>query len=197
MSDLSQLLVGETRPALVNDLAAFVEQAVSEQSGITGMAIKGGVGAARKVKSDIIPAGVNRMLPEMLGEMQPYWEQFRASGQEDFGAFVAPQSEGVSDALLNVADKHAETVGVPALQRSLLQAACVAGAGGLVDASLRGLSCAPVGASGSSAGYRSREAAARRGVEVVRRGVTRVGRGSAAGRARPEARLSISRSTCE
>lgn len=117
MSDLSQLLVGETHSAVVKDLADFVEQSISEQSGITGMALKGGVGAAKKVSADIVPSGINRMLPEMLGEMQPYWEQFRASGQEDFGAFVAPKSDEVSDALLNVADKHAETVNVPALQK--------------------------------------------------------------------------------
>lgn len=117
MIDLSQLLVGESRSAVVTDLADFVERTVSEQSGITGMALKGGVGAAKKVKATIVPAGINRMLPEMLGEMQPYWEQFRASGQEDFGQFLNPKADEVSDTILGVADKHAETINVPALQK--------------------------------------------------------------------------------
>ncbi|MDR7330610.1 DUF6918 family protein [Corynebacterium guangdongense] len=117
MTDLSQLLVGESRSAVVADLAAFVEHTVSEQSGITGMALKGGVGAAKKVKASIVPSGINRMLPEMLGEMQPYWEQFLASGQEDFGQYLNPKAGEVSDAILRVADKHAETINVPALQK--------------------------------------------------------------------------------
>lgn len=117
MSDLSQLLVGESRAKTVSNLTSFVEQAISQQSGMTGMALKGGVGAAKKVRPDVIPRGVDRMLPELLGEMQPYWQEFRASGSEDFGVFLEPKSEEVSDSLLQIADRNVEKVNVGALTK--------------------------------------------------------------------------------
>lgn len=110
MSDLSQLLNEDKRPALVDDIASYAEQVISEQSGIGGLAVKGGAGAAKKLDSNIFPKAVNRVLPDVLEEFQPYWQEFQASGSGDFGAFTAERSAQVADALLRVADKHATKV---------------------------------------------------------------------------------------
>ena len=76
MSNLSQLLESETRSAVIKDLSQFVDETVAEQSGITGMAIKGAVTAATKVSPDIITRGLNKILPDMLGDLEPYWSDF-------------------------------------------------------------------------------------------------------------------------
>ncbi len=118
MSDLSQLLREGKRPAVVSDLAAFVESQVAGQSGITGMAIKGAVGAARKVDKDIVSKGVNRMLPDVLGDLDPHWQSFQADASTDFGAFLAGRSPQVVDTLMSVADRNAEKITIPTLAKA-------------------------------------------------------------------------------
>lgn len=118
MSDLSQLLGDAKRPAVTADLAAFVESQVSAQSGITGMAIKGAVGAAKKVDSDIVSRGVNRMLPDILGDLDPHWQAFQTDPANDFGKFLADRSPRVVDALLAVADRNAEQINIAALAKA-------------------------------------------------------------------------------
>ncbi|WP_394285096.1 DUF6918 family protein [Corynebacterium sp.] len=117
MSDLSQLLTDDKRPAVVDDLASHAEQVISEQSGVTGMAVKGGAAAAKKFDSDIFTKAVNRVLPDVLGEFQPYWQEFQDSSSDDFGAFVSVRSAEVADSLLGVADQHASKVDNSALAK--------------------------------------------------------------------------------
>lgn len=57
MSSLNDLL-GPQREAVVADLSALVENTVSNQSGISGMALKGLVSAAKKVDAQIVPKGL-------------------------------------------------------------------------------------------------------------------------------------------
>lgn len=108
MSDLSQLLTDEKRPAVTADLATFAEDTVAAQKGITGAAVKAAVVTAKKLDSDIVTKGVNRMLPEILGDLQPHWTAFTADPSADFGNFLAGRSDQVVDALMAVADRNAE-----------------------------------------------------------------------------------------
>ena len=73
MSNLSQLLEPETLSLVLKDLSQFVDKTVAEQSGISGMAIKGAVSAATKVSTDFISRGLNKILPDTLGDLEPYW----------------------------------------------------------------------------------------------------------------------------
>lgn len=54
MSSLSQLLETPIRTAVVAELVSLVDKVVAEQSGITGMAIKGAVSAAKKVEVTLV-----------------------------------------------------------------------------------------------------------------------------------------------
>ena len=118
MSDLSQLLADDKRPAVVADLADFVDNQVSGLSGITGMAIKGAVGTARKVDGEIINKAANRLLPEILGDLEPHWQAFQSDSSDDFGAFLDGRSDQVVDSLMSVADRNAEQITMPALAKT-------------------------------------------------------------------------------
>lgn len=54
MSDLKAILNDPTRDAVVGDLTNLANETVSNQSGVTGMAIKGAVGAATRVDDDAL-----------------------------------------------------------------------------------------------------------------------------------------------
>ena len=118
MTDLSQLLTADKREAVVADLAAFADATVAKQSGITGTAIKAAVAAARKVDANIVSKGVNRMLPDVLGDLQPHWQAFRAEGATDFGAFLAGRSAQVVDSLMAIADRNAESITMAPLAKA-------------------------------------------------------------------------------
>lgn len=118
MTDLSQLLLAHERTALTADLAELADENVKAQSGITGIAIKGAVGAAKKVDSNIITKGVNRMLPDILGDLQPHWQDFSKATEADFGAFLIGRKEQVIDSLMSVADRNAEQITIPALAKA-------------------------------------------------------------------------------
>jgi len=110
MSNLSQLLEPETRSLVLKDLSQFVDKTVAEQSGISGMAIKGAVSAAIKVSPDFISRGLNKILPDMLGDLEPYWSDFESSDSQDFGTFLDKDSAAVADALMSTADQHAKRI---------------------------------------------------------------------------------------
>ena len=54
MAHLSELMSGPQRTAVISDCGELVEGVVAKQSGITGMALKGAVAAAKKVDPAII-----------------------------------------------------------------------------------------------------------------------------------------------
>ncbi|QPK79173.1 hypothetical protein G7Y31_00050 [Corynebacterium lizhenjunii] len=118
MANLSQLLEQPTRDAVVADLAAFAEDTIASQSGLTGMALKGTVAAAKKVDGAVVAKGIGKLLPDILGDLQPYWQDFEASGQTDFGAFLQPRAQDVTDSIMAVADRNAESINVAALSKA-------------------------------------------------------------------------------
>ncbi|MDO5669908.1 MAG: hypothetical protein Q4G50_07875 [Corynebacterium sp.] len=119
MTDLSQLLSADKRAPLVDDLAGFAEATVAKQSGLTGTAIKAAVAAAKKVDGDIVPKGINRMLPDVLGDLQPHWQAFNADDNAtDFGDFLASRSSQVGDSLMAIADRNAESITVAPLAKA-------------------------------------------------------------------------------
>ena len=110
MSHLSQLLDGATRQAVINDVAQLIDTVVAEQSGITGMAIKGAVSAAKKTDANVLSKVVAQVFPDVLGELEPTWQEFEASGQSDFAAFVEPRSEQIAGSIMNIADNKSQQV---------------------------------------------------------------------------------------
>lgn len=118
MSQLSQLLDPTRRPAVVADLARFAETTAAAQSGITGMALKGALGAGKKVDADIVSKAVGRILPDILTHLEPAWQEYEASNSDDFGIFLAPRAGQVTDSILSAADEQANKVSVAALVKA-------------------------------------------------------------------------------
>ena len=117
MSHLSTLMHGSTRTEFIAECGALVEKVASAQSGISGMAIKGGLAAAKKADANVVPKALERILPDVLDALDPRWQDFADSGKDDFGAFLEPRQEEVSDEIMNIADKHVEKVNSAALRK--------------------------------------------------------------------------------
>lgn len=121
MSNLSSSLTGANREAVVNDLAEFAEQTVSEQSGISGMAVKTAYAGVQKVSPNTIHKGINRALPDLAEALQPHWDDYvtAGGGQADtagtFGTFLDNRRDEVASSILEIADRTADRLDNPSL----------------------------------------------------------------------------------
>jgi hypothetical protein len=109
------LLAPDTRPQVIADCYALLEQEISGKSGISGTAVK----LAYKTVNTFMPGHVRHMveslLPDMVDKLEPYWADFATSGGSEFGDYLAKHGEEVSQALLSVTDDRAAASGRPTI----------------------------------------------------------------------------------
>ena len=101
------LLAPDTQPLVMADCYTLIEQELSDKSGMSGAAVK----LAYKTVNTFMPGHVRHMvgvlLPEMVGQLEPYWADFSISGGAEFGDYLAKRGPEVSEALLSVTDARA------------------------------------------------------------------------------------------
>lgn len=117
MSDLSSLLLESKRPQVVKDLTTLVDNTVAKQSGFSGAAVKTAVAAGRRIDADIVPKSVNRLLPDILGDLQQHWAAYAESDHDDFGEYLEPRAKDVAESLMGSADRAVQKAGVGAIEK--------------------------------------------------------------------------------
>jgi len=109
------LLDSDKRGDVVDDLATLVDDEVKDKSGLSGGMIKTGYAAVKKIKPGIIWGAINSLLDDFVEALEPYWTAYQAAPTGDFGAYLAAQPEPVSEALLGVTDRRAQSSSRPAV----------------------------------------------------------------------------------
>lgn len=112
------LLAPQTRPAVVADCCALIDQQVSEMSGISGTAVKLAHRAVVAFAPGHVKYIIETLLPQMADKLEPYWQEFRLSGGSDFGDYLSKRSDEVSEALLSVTDARAAASQRPVIIRA-------------------------------------------------------------------------------
>lgn len=135
-------LVAPNKQQLISQLGAYVLEVVDKQGGITGMAIKGALGTAKKVNPQVVTKAIAALLPDALDALDPYWQN---KGSESFGAHLEANKEAAAEAVLGCADKLAAQVNQQALAKaykslrgkaSKIVADNIAGAGDVIEAAV-------------------------------------------------------------
>ena len=112
------LLAPGTRPQVIADCHALIEQELSGKSGISGTAVK----LAYKTVNTFAPNHVHHMiknlLPPLVDQLQPYWEDFNVSGGGEFGDYLVRRGAEVSESLLSVTDARAAASRRPTITRA-------------------------------------------------------------------------------
>jgi hypothetical protein len=109
------LLEPETRPRVMSDCHSLIEQEISDKSGVSGTAVK----LAHKTVTGFAPGyyqrTVDKLIPQLVDRLEPYWADFTASGGSDFGDYLAKRGPEVSESLLSVTDAMAARSKRPAI----------------------------------------------------------------------------------
>ena len=102
------LLAPDTKPQVVKDCCALIDSEVAGKSGISGTAVKLAYKTVSAFASGYVRHTVVNLLPQIVEKLQPFWEDFNASGSSGFGDYLAKRGDEVSEALLSVTDARAE-----------------------------------------------------------------------------------------
>jgi hypothetical protein len=104
---LSQVLNDETKkPVVVDDCCTLIDEEVSDNGGISGLAIKAGYKVVKGVKPGFVKQVVIDLLPEFATALDPIYDEAKTKGKP-VADFFAANSERVADALLAITDEKA------------------------------------------------------------------------------------------
>lgn len=112
------LLTPDAWPEVTADCLKLIDQEVSDKSGISAAAVKVAYKTVKTFKPGYLQSMVEALLPDFVDKLQPYWAEFSASGAAEFGDYLVKRSDEVSEALLSVTDKHAESSERPAILKA-------------------------------------------------------------------------------
>jgi hypothetical protein len=116
---LQQILLGPgTRPQVIADCYALIQQEISEKSGVSGTAVKLAYKTVNTFMPGHIRTMVGKLLPDMVDQLEPFWAGFSSSGGSGFGDYLAKRGGEVAQALLSVTDAKAGSSGRPAIVKA-------------------------------------------------------------------------------
>ena len=87
------LLAPDTKPHVVEDCYALIQEELAEKSGISGTALKLAYKAATTFAPGHVRNMVEKLLPRMVEELEPFWTDFNAAGGTEFGDYLAKRGD--------------------------------------------------------------------------------------------------------
>ena len=109
MTTLNETLLNDTdRPSVVSDCVDLIDAEVASKKGIGGLAIKTAFKTVKAIKPGIIPDAVNFLLDDFVEKLEPFYGEFKKSGEADLAGYVVRHADQVADALLGITDSRAE-----------------------------------------------------------------------------------------
>ena len=112
------LLTPENKPHVIDDCLTLIDQEVKGKSGVSVAAVKLAYKTAITFASGYLRSMVELLAPDMIIELAPVWADFTASGAGDFGDYLVKHGDQVSDALLSVTDRRAESSTRPTILKA-------------------------------------------------------------------------------
>jgi len=102
------LLADDMRRRVVDDAARLVEDEVRSKRGVSGLAIKAGFKAFRKVRPGALPMAVNNLLDPFARAADPFYQEHLESGRTgSVSQTFLPRADAVAEALLSITDERA------------------------------------------------------------------------------------------
>jgi hypothetical protein len=94
------------RKAVVADCAVLIDAEVADKRGFSGVAIKGAFKTVKGLRPDMITRSMDHLLDDFSGQVDPFWADCQAKGDEPRAYFSRRKVE-VANALLKITDDRA------------------------------------------------------------------------------------------
>jgi hypothetical protein len=108
MATLQEMLLApEIKPQVITDCEALVSSEVDAMSGVSGAAVRLAYKTVRTFDAGHIQVMIHDLLPEIADALQPYWADFTAAGDGEFGGYLAEREDAVAESLLAITDDRA------------------------------------------------------------------------------------------
>ncbi|WP_433601168.1 DUF6918 family protein [Nocardia sp. CA-135953] len=115
---LSESLLDDAkRTAFLADAKEVLDAEVSDKGGASGLAVKGGYAAVKKISPSIVPDALESLAPKLVSQLEPFWQEYAATGSGQFADLLVAKSDEVAEALLAVTDARADASTRPALRK--------------------------------------------------------------------------------
>ncbi|WP_431956387.1 DUF6918 family protein [Nocardia lijiangensis] len=115
---LSESLLDDTkRSAFLADAKEVLDAEVSDKGGASGLAVKGGYAAVKKISPSIVSDALESLAPKLVEQLDPFWQEYKAAGSGQFADLLVAKSDDVAEALLSVTDARSAASTRPALQK--------------------------------------------------------------------------------
>ena len=111
------LLTPPAQPQVVTDIQALVDQELASKSGISATGIKVAYKGITAFAPGYYYGIIEKLLPGWVDQLQPFWEDFNASGGSEFGDYLTKRAGEVAEALLAVTDAKGRESSRPTIVR--------------------------------------------------------------------------------
>ncbi|WP_019932616.1 DUF6918 family protein [Nocardia sp. BMG111209] len=117
---LSESLLDDAkRSAFLADAQEVLNAEVSDKGGASGLAVKGGYAAIKKVSPTIVADALESFAPKFVEQLEPYWAEYQtAAGSGSFADLLVSKQDQVAESLLAVTDSRADKSDRPALKKA-------------------------------------------------------------------------------
>ncbi len=102
------LTADDVRRAVIDDCCQLIEDEVRAKRGMSGMALKAGFKAFKKVKPGALPMAVDGLLDDFAAAVDPFFQDHLDSGNDSAVQSFRPRAREIADALLTITDRKAE-----------------------------------------------------------------------------------------
>ncbi len=92
------------KASVVDDCASLIDRQVAAKGGFGGMALKTTYGLVKGVGAGYIPGAIGRVLPEVVGALEPMWAEGMQAG--DPVAYLSQNPVQAADVILGVTDSR-------------------------------------------------------------------------------------------
>lgn len=109
MTSLTERLETVDRQIVIDDTAELIDSEVKSKSGISGMALKGGYGAVKRLRPNMIERAVDHLLDDFTEALDPLYQDFLEDDDaRRFENYLQNHDRRAADDLLSITDERAE-----------------------------------------------------------------------------------------
>ena len=109
MGSLKDILTADdVRRNVIDDCCRLIEDEVRSKRGMSGLALKAGFKAFKKVKPGALPMAVDNLLDDFADAVDPYYQDHLESGNSTAVQSFRPRAREIANGLLAITDRKAQ-----------------------------------------------------------------------------------------